>query len=147
MSTKLQKIFCVVILFAQIVFLPGCKDDNQEQVPNVLVDIQVNINNPGYINLQATGGWMYFDGGSRGIIVYRKSTDEFIAMDRHCPYQPSNSCGQVKVDSASNVIAIDDCCGSRFLMTDGSVNQGPATMNLKIYQTYYDGAGILRIYN
>ncbi|MFZ5552328.1 MAG: hypothetical protein ACOZCO_04375 [Bacteroidota bacterium] len=147
MPAKLVKILrhFLVLLAMPVVFF-SCKNDNPDQVPNVLVDIQVNINNPGYINLQAPGGWMYFEGGSKGIIVYRRSADEFVAMDRHCTYQTSNGC-QVRVDTSSNVIAIDDCCGSRFIITDGSVSQGPAVMNLKLYQTYYDGAGILRIYN
>lgn len=123
----------------------SCKRDNN-LVPDVLVDIQVNINNPGYYQLQAIGGWMYFDGGSRGIIVYRKSLDEFLAFDRHCTYNVNDACGKVVVDG-SNIIAEDACCGSKFILTDGSVQQGPATFALKAYQTYYDGQGILRVYN
>lgn len=116
-------------------------------VPDVLVDIQVNINNPGYFQLQAVGGWMYFEAGSRGIIVYRRSIDEFKAYDRHCTYNPNDPCGKVVVDTSNNIIAQDACCGSQFILTDGSVNQGPATFALKAYQTFYDGQGILRIYN
>src|SRR5687768_13292985 len=68
-------------------------------IPNVLVDLTVNINNPGYINLTAVGGWMYMNGGSRGIVVYRYSPDEFNAFDRHCPYEPENACGILAVAS------------------------------------------------
>lgn len=143
--TKIIKISALLMLIFSGIFM-SCKKDN-DQIPDVLVDIQVNINNPGYFSLQAVGGWMYFDGGSRGIIVYRRSQDEFLAFDRHCPYQPSNSCGKLNVDSSNNVIAKDDCCGSSFLLTDGSIQGGPATRGMKMYQTYWDGLSILRIYN
>lgn len=145
MPSKIIKIssFALILFFSVFV---SCNKDN-DQIPEVLVDIQVNINNPGYFTLQAIGGWMYFDGGSRGILVYRKSTDEFMAFDRHCPYDPTNPCGRVAVDSSNNVIAKDDCCGSSFLMTDGSPASGAASRGLKQYQVYWDGMGILRIYN
>lgn len=142
--TNLTK-YIAGISMASMLLIISCKKQNN-QIPEVLVDIQVNINNPGYISLQVTGGWMYFDGGSRGIIVYRRSQDEFLAYDRHCTYQPEATCGQVAVDS-TNIIAVDACCGSKFILTDGSVQSAPATMALKRYQTYWDGSSILRIYN
>ncbi len=124
----------------------GCRRDRNNVIPNVLVDIEFNINNPEYINLTAVGGSMYLSGGSRGIVVYRLSQDEFVAMDRHCPYNPEDACGQVEFDSSSAVILKDNCCGSQFLITDGSLQSGPATNSLKRYQTFFDGT-ILRIYN
>jgi nitrite reductase/ring-hydroxylating ferredoxin subunit len=143
MLSKIRKY--LIVLLGLFMLIPGCKN-NQNTIPEVLVDIQVNINNPGYFSLQAIGGWMYLSGGSRGIIVYRKSTNEFMAWERHCPFQPEDACGQVSVDS-SNVFAVDYCCGSKFLITDGSIVNGPATLGLKMYQTSYDGFAILRIYN
>jgi nitrite reductase/ring-hydroxylating ferredoxin subunit len=145
MLAKINK-YVTGFMVVSILLISSCRKESN-QVPNVLVDIQVNINNPGYIDLQVVGGWKYFEGGSRGIIVYRRSYDEFVAFDRHCTYQVESSCGQVSVDS-TNVIAVDNnCCGSRFLITDGSVQSTPATMPLKQYQVYWDGSAILRIYN
>jgi len=143
MLSKIRKY--LIAGFSLMVLISGCRN-TQNNIPEVLVDIQVNINNPGYFSLQAVGGWMYLSGGSRGIIVYRKSSNEFMAWERHCPYQPEDQCAQVSVDS-SNVFAVDYCCGSKFLITDGSVVNGPATRGLKMYQTSYDGFAILRIYN
>ncbi len=144
MNAKVRNLSAWLLLVVALGTL-SCKRDRSE-LPDVLVDIQVNINNPGYINLQAIGGSMYFDGGSRGIIVYRKSADEFIALERHCPYQASKGC-RVTTDD-SGLIAVDsDCCGSRFLLTDGSVQSGSSSFPLRRYQTYFDGAAILRVYN
>ncbi len=136
------RIFYVVII--GIVFI-SCNRERNNIIPNVLVDIEININNPEYFNLMAVGGFMYLSGGSRGIVVYRYSQDTFVAFDRHCPYNPSDE-GQVTFDSSSAIILKDNSCGSQFLLTDGSLYSGPATNSLKRYQTFFDGT-ILRIYN
>lgn len=123
----------------------ACKKEERGGVPYTLVDIQFNVNNPAYVDIQVPGGWVYISGGSRGIIVYRRTMDEFVALDRHCTYQPENLC-QVHVDD-SQVMARDTvCCGSGFLIMDGSVTQGPAAIALKSYNTTFNGS-ILRIYN
>lgn len=88
---------------------------------------------------------MYETGGSRGIIVYRDSFSSFKAYDRHCTYDSSNSCALVSVD-VTNITGLDDCCGSKFNLLTGSINQGPATFPLKEYQTTFDG-GVLHIFN
>jgi nitrite reductase/ring-hydroxylating ferredoxin subunit len=111
----------------------------------VLVDITVNINNPGYIDLTIAGGHHYFDGGSRGIIAYRKSTEEFVAYDRHCPYKAEDACGVLSVQS-DNVTMKCACCASVFSIYDGSLQSGPASNPLKTYNASFDGTN-LRIYN
>lgn len=118
---------------------------NKATIPNVLVDITANINNPGYIDLTITGGHMYFSGGSRGIIAFRKSPDEFNAFDRHCPYEAEKTCGILSVQS-DNVTMKCACCESTFSLYDGSLQAGPASNPIKMYSTSFDGTN-LRIYN
>ncbi len=123
----------------------GCKKDRDIRVPIVPVQIEINLNFPEYNALQVVGGWAYITGGSEGLIVYRRSQDEFTAMDRHCTYQAENLC-RVTVDD-SQVMARDTmCCQSAFLLLDGSVVQGPAALGLKRYNTTFNGT-ILRIFN
>lgn len=123
----------------------SCRKPNAGGVPPVALDITINVNNPAYADLAVTGGWLYLSGGSQGLIVYRSGPQDFVALDRHCPYQTANLC-RVFVDS-SQVIARDTaCCGSAFLITDGSVVQGPAAINLRRYNTSFNGT-TLRIYN
>lgn len=125
--------------------LSGCRKASSGGVPPVNVDIAINVNNPSYVDLSVPGGWIYLSGGSQGLIVYRASVDEFVAMDRHCPYQPSDLC-RVFVDD-TEVIARDTlCCNSAFVITDGSVVEGPAALNLQRYNTSFNGT-TLRIYN
>jgi nitrite reductase/ring-hydroxylating ferredoxin subunit len=123
----------------------GCRKANSGGVPPVNVDISINVNNPSYVDIAVPGGWIYLSGGSQGLIVYRSSMDEFVALDRHCPYQPSDLC-RVFVDD-TEVIARDTlCCSSAFVITDGSVVEGPAALNLQRYNTSFNGT-TLRIYN
>ena len=114
-------------------------------VPFSQVDIQININNPAYNDLAVPGGWLYLTGGSRGIIVYRNTIDTFTALDRHCPYQPQDLC-QVAVDSTEITARDTACCGSAFLIIDGSVTQGPSALGLQQYNTTFNGT-TLRIFN
>jgi len=123
----------------------SCSKNNDSNIPLVTVNIIIHINDPAYNMLTVPGGWTYLNGGSRGIIVYRASNDVFQAYDRHCTFDSSNSCALVSVE-VNNITGFDDCCGSKFILTDGSVTQGPANLPLKQYQTSFDG-NELRIYN
>ena len=134
-----------VLLFALAALLFGCKREERGGVPLSPVDISLNVNNPSYADLAVPGGWLYLTGGSLGIIVYRSTPETFVAFDRHCPYQTADLC-RVFVDD-SELIARDTlCCGSAFLITDGSVVQGPAALNLQRYNTTFNGT-TLRIFN
>ncbi|HRH39243.1 MAG TPA: hypothetical protein PK760_12910 [Flavobacteriales bacterium] len=135
----------LIVLSGALLLAGSCRKSNPGGVPPVSVDISININNPAYNALVVPGGWLYLTGGSQGIIVYRNSPDQFTALDRHCPYQPTNVC-RVFVDS-SEVIARDSlCCHSAYLITDGAVIQGPSAINLQRYNTSFNGT-TLRIYN
>jgi nitrite reductase/ring-hydroxylating ferredoxin subunit len=123
----------------------GCKKEERGGVPFTGVDIQINVNNPSYADLAVPGGWLYLTGGSQGIIVYRQSVETFMAHDRHCPYQTAELC-RVEVDSTEVIARDNGCCHSAFLITDGSVVEGPASLSLQRYHTTFNGT-VLRIYN
>ena len=132
------------IIISFFLVLTSCTKDNNSGIALVGVDIYINSNNPEFINLNAVGGWTYIIGGSRGIIVYRSSNNEFKAYDRHCTYDPTNTCALVSVE-VNNITGLDVCCGSKFLLPDGSVTQGPANLPLKQYTTSFDGS-VLHIF-
>ena len=121
------------------------KEDNNTNIPLVNVNYYIHTNDPAYNPVSTPGGWMYLNGGSRGLILYRYSNDEFRVFDRHCTFEPSNTCALVSVET-NNITAFDNCCNSKFLITDGSVTQGPANLPLKQYRTTFDGS-VLHIYN
>lgn len=132
----------IIVLF----FFNSCIKDNSASIPYVPINIVLFASDPSFTNLNPIGGWIYYNGGSRGLIIFRKSPDEFITYDRHCTYQPEKPCGKISVDPSNSFLAVDSCCSSKFLLIDGSVNQGPASMPLKRYSTNFDG-NRLSIYN
>lgn len=141
----MRNLFLINLLFIVLSF--GCRKNNQNAnpIPYVPVNITLYASNPDFQPLNAIGNFIYINGGSRGIIVYRKSLEEFVALDRHSTYESEKACAIVTVE-ANNVTAIDDCSGSRFLISDGSVVEGPAVYPLVSYPTSFDG-NVLRITN
>lgn len=124
--------------------LCGCKNQ-YEDIPLVNVNIYINIQSPDYQNLSGLGSWSYIDGGSKGIIVFNVDNENYLAYERHCPFDPENSCAKVSVDE-TNLYAVDTCCSSRYQLLDGIPIDGPGTIPLKAYNTSFDG-NIIRIWN
>src|SRR5688572_17007098 len=85
-KSKICSFACIfsLLLFFFISFL-GCKKDKNE-IPDVYVDIYVYVTDPAFSPLNAISGHQYFTGGSQGVIVFRKSQNEFMAYDRHCSF-------------------------------------------------------------
>lgn len=125
----------------------GCEKE-EPHVPNIATNISINLNLPSYNALQNPGGWLYLTGGSEGIIVYRLTDQDFVALDRHCPFNVVDHC-RVSVDEETNVTAVDyECCGSVFSILDGMVQAGEARRPLKKFNTLYNAnTKELKIYN
>lgn len=133
----------------------GCDKNEEYPFQPGYVNFTINPNSTEYINLNTVGGWEYLTATtpSRGIIVYRFSTDEFMAFERTptykpdscCVFIPTAQCTKLIVDDSGIEIA-DTCNGSTYLILDGSVLNGPATLPLFTYHTKYDGE-LLHVYN
>lgn len=133
-------------IIIMLVLFPHCdKEKNNNPIPNVHVNINLDINSTLYSDLNIVGGYVYITGGYRGIVVYRMSYDEFVAYDRACPYDHEDPEARVDVED-NGLTVIDSTCMSRFLLLDGSVVEGPATRPLKRYRTQLSGDNLL-IYN
>ena len=137
-------------LVCLLLFIAACKKDNINQqigIPYVNVDRYILLNDPNSLSLNAVGGFLYVNAGSRGILVYHRAFEEYVAFDRHCTYNTSEACGKVSLDSSSNVILNCACCASKFSIIDGSVLNGPSVNPLLQYQAQISGPGTLHIYN
>jgi nitrite reductase/ring-hydroxylating ferredoxin subunit len=125
----------LLLLIIPLFFVACDKGKEETSIPYVYVNFTIYPNTLDFI---PDGGWVYVTGGYKGIIIYRHLHDEFLAFERACPFDPLEDDARVEVES-SGIIATDPNCGSRFLLTDGSPIQGPATVGLKQYRTMYDG--------
>ncbi|MGV6860488.1 MAG: hypothetical protein ACWA41_01885 [Putridiphycobacter sp.] len=128
------------------ILLTSCKEKEPFPIPNLPVNILLNLDLPSYQPLTVPGGWVYVNGGSRGIVVYR-NFDEFIALDRHSTYNSEDECAIVNVDSINYFQLHDSCSTSIYSILDGTVINGPAKWGLKRYNTSWDGQYAVHIYN
>ncbi len=136
MKTVLPAI--ALILLVGLSCKKKAKNAAENPVPSVPVDITVYPNDPFYSKLQAIGGWVYNIGGYNGIIIYRKSEQEFVAIERTSSHLPDNPKAKVYV-MKDNFTLIDSVSGSKWRIFDGTVTNGPAEWPLRLYGTTYDG--------
>ena len=117
-----------------LAFLPlsGCVD-TPRVIPYVDVQVDLNLSLPAYNNLNFPNNWLYISGGSRGLIVYRYTLDEFVVLDRHATWDVGAGC-QCTVSPDGYTIE-DPCSGSQWYIFDGSIIQGPTTAPLERYTT------------
>ncbi len=140
----------VLTLSVLMVFLfSGCNRNELHPVPYFQFDISINLDLPLYQSLLGPGGWAYVDGaGSRGIVVYRRSIDEFVAFDRHSPADPEGTCPTpLTVDPDNFLILNDACTDAQFSLFDGSIISGDVDWGLRFYTTFYNGTNFLRVFN
>jgi len=137
----MKQIYNSFLMFSIIlinIFLTSCGDKEQHPIPNVAVSLIINLDLPAYQSLNTVGGWVYVQGGSKGIVVYR-GFDSFTALDRHSTYDAAADCSIVSVDSLNFFVLNDGCSASQYNIMDGVVTKGPAKWGLKPYATSWDG--------
>lgn len=137
-----------ILILMMGVFFSACKKKSNHPVPNFSFDFSINLTLPSYSDLNGVGGWAYVSGGSKGIIVYRRNVEEFIAFDRHSPADENGDCDTPLYPDVDNnyLQLLDDCNGAIFSLYDGSPVSG-SDYGLRQYQTQWNGNESLRIYN
>lgn len=114
--------------------------ENTNRLPNVYVNIVLDLNKPEFSELNTPGNFIYITGGIAGIIVYHDLDGQYKAFDRACPYDFYSCGGRVEVkDIGTGVVVDSSCCGSEFSITnEGAVLKGPARTPLKRYRVQYN---------
>ena len=113
------------------------KDSPRPEIPYVIVNEQINLTNIQYNRLRQVNGYVYINGGVRGILIIRQNTNRYLAIERNCTYDPKAECATVEVDN-SGLFLIDPCCNSQFDLS-GQVTGGPAAYPLLQYATALNG--------
>lgn len=144
--------FSLIILFTVFISSSCNKRNDENMVPNVPVNIRINMELPLYYNLQFPGNYIYLNGGNKGITLFHGFDGEYYATDRTCPYQPFEECSRVELDSnftfrcgATHQGAFQKCCDSKF-QYDGFLSNGPSIYGLRVYRVFRSG-NILDISN
>ncbi len=139
--------FIILLIIGCMPLFSGCNKNSLHPVPNLPFDITINLSLPSYSPLIGVSGWAYVNVGSRGVIVYRRGIDEFVAFDRHSPADPNGTCDQPLVPDDDNFLQLNDTCNNaQFSLYDGSPISG-SEFGLRQYQTIWDGNQSVRIFN
>jgi len=126
----------ILLLLVSVAMLSSrCRNRDNGLVPSVPINITINVLTPEFFDLQVPSGWVYYTGGSRGLIIYRKTETEFVVLERHSSYMPEDGCAVVVKDDG--VIIEDPCSDSEWLIMDGTIVNGPAAMPLRTYSNSY----------
>ncbi len=130
-----------------VLFSMGCdRCKNNQLTPQVNFGFTININEPSYFDLTTPTGWLYYDGGTVKLIIYRNNQEEFTIYDARSTYNPGDPC--ICTVTSDNTFVSDPCSESKWLLTDGSVVHGPAGQNLLTYDYTFDAnSGVLYFYN
>jgi hypothetical protein len=129
---KLLTVLSFVLTFF-LTFI-SCQNTNvRDDIPRIYVYEEINLNDFNYNALKLIGGYVYYNAGVRGIIIYKKSLNQYLAFERDCPYQPKNTCALISVDKSTLYMA-DTCCTSKFDF-DGNPIAGPAQFPALQYNT------------
>ena len=130
------------LILIQIAFLLGCQPAvEQSGIPNVAVNVEVNLSDIDNAALLQIGGYIYLQGGVRGIILFHESQNLYRAFDRNCTYQPSDLAAVVEVN-VSGFFMEDLSCKSNFDLS-GFPTDGPAEFPLKEYNVSVAGDFLL----
>ena len=82
----------LLLVCSSLMLFVSCSKDIESTVPNVPVNIRLNLDNPAYIQLNSIGGSMSIEGGNRGIIVYHRGFEDYVALERTCSYSSTDTC-------------------------------------------------------
>lgn len=136
-----------IIYFLLVVFcFSSCSNDDDETLlPDVPVDISVNLNLPQYIDLQTPTGWAYLTGGIKGIVIQNQGVGSppYKAFDRACP---DNDCtGPMTFDGSLKLTC--PCDNSTYSIIDGSPQAPNSRYFAKEYKVTLINSSTLNITN
>jgi hypothetical protein len=119
----------------------SCRKNDNSNFPVVQVDEYIYLNNPENLNLGFPGGWVYHQGGYKGLFIVRRfinfDLNDFAAFDRGCPEHFDESCGTLEV-ADDDIFAICPCGGEKYLLFDGSPGDG-ASLSMHQYGHSFNG--------
>ncbi len=131
-----------ILLTILVITFVSCLDDNVDSnrfLPNVSVNVRIDLNLPQYVNnLNFPGGYAYAEGGIRGLIIYNTGTG-YVAFDRACPHIELQSCSTMEVDD-SGLFMVCPCDGERFQIINGAPENGNIPYSARAYTVTINGS-------
>ena len=134
-----------IVLF---VSLFSCGDtEYNDLLPNITVDVTINLTLSDYIGLQVPGGYQMTPEGAigygiKGIFIYR-SNSRYYAYERACPHKDVDECDPMVFDGA---FLVCPCDNSKFNFLNGG-SSTDVSYRAREYHVQVVNTNTLRITN
>ena len=133
----------ILVIAATMTLCVSCGGDKQCNVSIGATNFSIEPNVT--YGLYNVGGFQYFTGGYRGVVVVRTGYDRFAAFERACP-EDNNTAVVVSEEWGSTMLECPTCHSCFIVEADGMPLDGSATRcPLYQYNTTYSG-GVLYVY-
>lgn len=108
----------LLLLFFFLIFFSCERNETNDILPNVPVNIMLNLNLPQYQDLLIPNGWTEVNGGVKGILIQNIGVGNppYKAFDRACP---TNDCASAMTFDGSLKMKCP-CDSSEYSIIDGS---------------------------
>lgn len=140
----MRKVWLVWLIWV----LAACERESNpiSPVPDVVVREQVNLNSAEALPLKIRDGtFIYLNGGIKGIILYRRLPDNYVAFERKSPHRMEDTCGIIRVHSTG--LFLTDSCHNCTFNWEGRPTGGPCKDILKQYNVQFLNTFTLLITN
>jgi nitrite reductase/ring-hydroxylating ferredoxin subunit len=115
----MKKILLLFLIGLMLSCDSGSVNYNNPNIPNYQVNLQINMNLPGYTNLQFPGNRVLdYSQGARGIVVFNTGSG-YNAFDLACPNQAFTICTEPMTVSPGNTNAECNCDDSFYSLYTG----------------------------
>ncbi len=122
-----------------LISLLACNEQNQGNCdfPNpVINNLQLNLNDLKFNNLNINN-YAYYDlAGVQGLIIIKQAEGSFIVFDRASPFKPNNFNARVFMDPSR--VFLKDTVNNATFDLKGLVMTGPANCNMRRYAATYN---------
>lgn len=135
----------LVFLLLLITFFSCEKNDTNDILPRLTVNITIDLNLPQYIDLQIPSGWVYINGGIKGILIQNtgSGSQPYKAYDRACP---NNDCASPMTFDGSLKLKCP-CDESEYSIIDGSPQTAGNSHFMREYRVNVLNSSSLNITN
>lgn len=127
-------LYCLAVLFL-FLSVSSCKNKNNNSdsvIPNVAVNLIINLNDNLYFDLKNDGGFAYIPNvGVKGILLYHSNATNYTAFERASPINPYGKCNIIMMDPSR--IFLEDTCAKATFDLSGNSTDGATANPLKKY--------------
>lgn len=152
MEEKVEKGFMIINKLMKLIALSvglllifaSCKEENpnafiDELPPAAPFEISVNLDLISSQSLEFQNHLYINDVGLNGIVIVKRSANNYASFERTCPYQPEEDCSRIVFEYIGTGSYLACNCGDSFYNLSGFPTNSPSPRKLREYRTDLSG--------